>query len=70
VEASPPRTTIDSIPAPGHNGTTQGNAYGGEKETPMNQDLEQLRLLAIFHYIVTGLSALLACFPVLHLAVG
>ncbi len=36
----------------------------------MNQDQEHLRLLSIFHYVVAGLSALFACFPVIHLSVG
>ena len=36
----------------------------------MNQDLEHLKLLSIFHYVVGGLAALLACFPILHLAMG
>lgn len=36
----------------------------------MNRDIEQLRLLAIFHYIVAGLVALFACFPVIHLVIG
>jgi hypothetical protein len=36
----------------------------------MKQDLEHLRLLAIFHYVVAGLSFLCACFPLIHLAVG
>lgn len=36
----------------------------------MNQDVEHLRLLSIFHYVMAGLTALFACFPVLHLAVG
>lgn len=34
------------------------------------KDDEQLRLLAIFHFILGGLSALCACFPFIHLAVG
>src|SRR6266550_305048 len=29
----------------------------------MNQDIEQLRLLAIFHYVVAGLAALFSLFP-------
>ena len=33
-------------------------------------DLEHLRLLSIFHYVVGGLAALFALFPVLHLVVG
>jgi hypothetical protein len=36
----------------------------------MDQNLEHLRLLSIFHYIVGGLSALFACFPCFHLAFG
>jgi hypothetical protein len=36
----------------------------------VNQDLEQLRLPAIFHYVMAGLSAFFAGFPVLHLALG
>ncbi len=31
---------------------------------------EQLRLLSIFHYVVAGLSALLACIPIIHLVLG
>ena len=38
--------------------------------SPGNQDEEQLRLLAIFHYVVGGLTALAACFPLIHLAIG
>jgi hypothetical protein len=33
-------------------------------------DLEHLRLLSIFHYILAGLAALFGCFPVLHLTIG
>lgn len=36
----------------------------------MNQDLEQLRLLSIFHYVLAGLAALFACFPLIHLIIG
>ena len=36
----------------------------------MNQDLEHLRLLSIFHYVVGALAALFACFPILHLIAG
>jgi len=36
----------------------------------MNQDEEHLRLLSIFHYVVGGITALFACFPLIHLAVG
>jgi hypothetical protein len=36
----------------------------------MNKDEEQLRLLVIFHYVLAGLAALFACFPIIHLAMG
>ncbi|MFN2508492.1 MAG: hypothetical protein ABR589_06935 [Chthoniobacterales bacterium] len=39
--------------------------------TPTATDDEQhLRLLSVFHYVVGGLTALLACFPLIHLALG
>jgi hypothetical protein len=36
----------------------------------MNQDIEHLRLLAIFHYIVSGLAALFSFFPMLYTIIG
>src|SRR5580658_9252753 len=44
-------------------------------ETPLpgpqqNIDNEHLRLLALFHYIVAGIAALFACFPIIHLVLG
>jgi hypothetical protein len=36
----------------------------------MNQDQEHLRLLSIFHYVVGGMTALFACVPCIHLALG
>ena len=36
----------------------------------MNQDLQHLKLLSIFHYVVAGLLALIACFPIIHFVVG
>ena len=36
----------------------------------MNQDEQYLKMLSIFHYIVGGLVALFACFPIIHLFVG
>ena len=35
-----------------------------------NQDLQQLNLLSIFHYVVAAITALFACFPIIHLVVG
>jgi hypothetical protein len=35
-----------------------------------SQDAEHLKLLSIFHYIVAGLMALMACLPILHLVFG
>ena len=34
------------------------------------QEEQHLQLLAIFHYIVGGLTALFACFPLIHLTIG
>ncbi len=34
------------------------------------RDLEHLRLLSIFHYVVAGITALFACFPIIHFIVG
>ena len=36
----------------------------------MNKDLEHLKLLGLFHYIVGGLLALFACIPFIHLVIG
>ena len=36
----------------------------------MNQDEEHLKLLSIFHYVVGGIAALFAFFPIFHLVFG
>ena len=36
----------------------------------MTQDEQYLSLLGIFHYIVGGITALFACFPLLHMVIG
>jgi hypothetical protein len=36
----------------------------------MDQDLEHLRLLSIFHYVVGIMLALFSCFPIIHFGVG
>jgi hypothetical protein len=36
----------------------------------MTQDEDHLRLLSIFHYVVGGLSALFALFPIFHMLMG
>lgn len=36
----------------------------------VNNDADQLNLLAIFHYVVGGLAALFSMFPVIHLVMG
>ncbi len=36
----------------------------------MNDDNEHLNLLAVFHYVVAGMTALIACFPIIHLLMG
>lgn len=36
----------------------------------LDQDEQQLQLLSIFHYVVSGITALCSLFPVIHLVVG
>lgn len=36
----------------------------------MNNDKEQVQLLSTFHFILGGLTALFACIPFIHVAVG
>ncbi len=36
----------------------------------MKQDLEHLKILSIFHYVVAGFAALFASFPIIHLVIG
>ena len=36
----------------------------------MNEDLNHIKILSIFHYVVAGMAALIACFPILHLIIG
>ncbi len=36
----------------------------------MNQDEHYLNLLGIFQYVVGGMTAFFACFPVIHLVIG
>jgi hypothetical protein len=40
------------------------------KGQKMTRDEEHLRLLSIFHYVVSGLAALFALFPIIHLVIG
>ena len=35
-----------------------------------NNDQQHLQLLMVFHYVLAGIMALFACFPMIHLAVG
>jgi hypothetical protein len=39
-------------------------------DSALPDDAEHLRLLSIFHFVVGGLTALVACIPLFHLAVG
>jgi uncharacterized membrane protein len=41
-----------------------------EQEKQMNRDKEHLQLLAIFHYVVAGLAAMLSFFPLLYSVLG
>jgi hypothetical protein len=36
----------------------------------MNDDLQHLRLLSVFHYVVAAIAVLFGCFPLIHLAFG
>jgi hypothetical protein len=36
----------------------------------MDHDIEQLKLLSIFHYVVAGLAALFSFFPLLYTTIG
>jgi hypothetical protein len=36
----------------------------------MDQDEQNLSLLSVFHYIMAGGTALFACIPIIHVAVG
>lgn len=36
----------------------------------VSRDAEHLRLLSIFHYVLAGIMALFACFPLIHVAFG
>ena len=38
--------------------------------TQTDQDLEHLRLLSIFHYVVGGMIALFSCIPIIHVLIG
>jgi hypothetical protein len=44
----------------------EGNGMTG----PLKEDLEQLKLLGVFHYVVGGLSALFSCMFLIHLSIG
>jgi hypothetical protein len=41
-----------------------------ESMQSIDQDLEHVRLVAIFHWVVAALAALVSLFPLLHLVVG
>ena len=36
----------------------------------MNEDLNHLRLLSVFYYVLGGLTAFVSCIPFLHLGIG
>jgi len=36
----------------------------------MNDDEKYLKMLSVFHYVVGGLAACLACIPIIHLSIG
>jgi hypothetical protein len=36
----------------------------------MQDDVQHLQLLSVFHYVLGGITALFGCFPIFHLAMG
>lgn len=38
--------------------------------TPADRDAEHIRILSVCYYVQAGLTALFACFPIVHLVVG
>ncbi|HZB26875.1 MAG TPA: hypothetical protein VE379_12110 [Vicinamibacterales bacterium] len=46
------------------------NPDGAREDFASAQNREQLRLLAIFHYVVGGLAGVFSLFPVIHLVMG
>lgn len=40
------------------------------KSDQSNQDVEHLRLLSIFHFVVAGLMVMMSCLPIIHLVIG
>jgi len=39
-------------------------------DSQSRQDAEHLKLLSLFHYIIGAVTAIFACFPIIHLAIG
>jgi MFS family permease len=46
------------------------STYRPPPARPPGEDLQHLRLLSTFHYVLAGVMALFSLFPVLHLVVG
>jgi hypothetical protein len=46
------------------------HAPGPERVTGMSDERENLRLLAIFHYVLGGISTLMVLFPLIYVALG
>lgn len=40
------------------------------EKSDVNSDLQHLKLLSIFHYVVGGMMYLFGCFPIFHLLMG
>ena len=52
-------------------GLAEGMESHGPPPNPqMMQDAEHLKLLAVFHYVLGGLTALFGSFPIIHVAIG
>ena len=49
---------------------TRHRDHRDDDERDYATDLQHLRLLSIFYYVLSGLAALCALFPVIHLVIG
>ena len=63
------RSSLDS---PANNASVPGGSTKpiAQALKHMNQDLEHLRLLSVFHYVVGGMTALCSLLPLVHVGLG
>ncbi len=69
-ESGAPWVTASPPAPPGRTADEFADRDRPRTAAPREEDLNHLRLLSIFHYVVGGMLALCATFPVIHLLVG